>query len=228
MQPLQVQDLGRMDYAAALERQRVVHADLVAAREARPPMQLLLVEHDPPVITVSRRPGAERHVIVSDARLAELGVQKVETDRGGDVTWHGPGQLVAYPILDLHRLDLRIHGYMRFLEQAVIDTLAAFGVQGMRDEAATGVWVGEGAPQRKICAMGVRISRWATLHGLALNVCPDLGQFELIVPCGLVGRPVTSLQRELGSRAPSMEQVKNRLDDRLMQAVGERLNETGR
>jgi lipoyl(octanoyl) transferase len=228
MQPLQVQDLGRMDYAAALERQRVVHADLVAAREARPPMQLLLVEHDPPVITVSRRPGAERHVIVSDARLAELGVQKVETDRGGDVTWHGPGQLVAYPILDLHRLDLRIHGYMRFLEKAVIDTLAAFGVQGMRDEAATGVWVGEGAPQRKICAMGVRISRWATLHGLALNVCPDLGQFELIVPCGLVGRPVTSLQRELGSRAPSMEQVKNRLADRLMQAVGERLNETGR
>jgi lipoyl(octanoyl) transferase len=228
MQPLQVQDLGRMDYAAALERQRVVHADLVAAREARPPMQLLLVEHDPPVITVSRRPGAERHVIVSDARLAELGVQKVETDRGGDVTWHGPGQLVAYPILDLHRLDLRIHGYMRFLEQAVIDTLAAFGVQGMRDEAATGVWVGEGAPQRKICAMGVRISRWATLHGLALNVCPDLGQFELIVPCGLVGRPVTSLQRELGARAPSMEQVKNRLADRLMQAVGERLNETGR
>ena len=228
MQPLQVQDLGRMDYAAALERQRVVHADLVAAREARPPMQLLLVEHDPPVITVSRRPGAERHVIVSDARLAELGVQKVETDRGGDVTWHGPGQLVAYPILDLHRLDLRIHGYMRFLEKAVIDTLAAFGVQGMRDEAATGVWVGEGAPQRKICAMGVRISRWATLHGLALNVCPDLGQFELIVPCGLVGRPVTSLQRELGSRAPSMEQVKNRLADRLMQAVGERLNETDR
>jgi len=228
MQPLQVQDLGRMNYAAALERQRVVHADLVAAREARPPMQLLLVEHDPPVITVSRRPGAERHVIVSDARLAELGVQKVETDRGGDVTWHGPGQLVAYPILDLHRLDLRIHGYMRFLEKAVIDTLAAFGVQGMRDEAATGVWVGEGAPQRKICAMGVRISRWATLHGLALNVCPDLGQFELIVPCGLVGRPVTSLQRELGSRAPSMEQVKNRLADRLMQAVGERLNETGR
>jgi len=228
MQPLQVQDLGRMDYAAALERQRVVHADLVAAREARPPMQLLLVEHDPPVITVSRRPGAERHVIVSDARLAELGVQKVETDRGGDVTWHGPGQLVAYPILDLHRLDLRIHGYMRFLEQTVIDTLAAFGVQGMRDEAATGVWVGEGARQRKICAMGVRISRWATLHGLALNVCPDLGQFELIVPCGLVGRPVTSLQRELGSRAPSMEQVKNGLADRLMQAVGERLNETGR
>ena len=228
MQPLQVQDLGRMDYAAALERQRAVHADLVAARDARPPMQLLLVEHDPPVITVSRRPGAERHVIVSDARLAELGVQKVETDRGGDVTWHGPGQLVAYPILDLHRLDLRIHGYMRFLEQTVIDTLAAFGVLGMRDETATGVWVGDGAPQRKICAMGVRISRWATLHGLALNVCPDLGQFELIVPCGLVGRPVTSLQRELGSRAPSMEQVKNRLADRLMQAVGERLNETGR
>ena len=217
-----------MDYAAALERQRAVHAELVAARESRPPMQLLLVEHDPPVITVSRRPGAERHVIVSDSRLAELGVQKVETDRGGDVTWHGPGQLVAYPILDLHRLDLRIHGYMRFLEQAVIDTLAHFGVHAMRDAEATGVWVGDGAPLRKICAMGVRISRWATLHGLALNVCPDLRQFELIVPCGLVGRPVTSLRREMGDAAPDMQRVQRVLADTLSGAVADQLARTGR
>lgn len=228
MGALEVHDLGRMDYARALERQRQAHADLVERRDARPPMPLLLVEHHPPVITVSRRPGAERHVIADDARLASLGVQKVETDRGGDVTWHGPGQLVAYPILDLHRLDLRIHGYMRFLEQAVIDTLADFGVEGLRDETATGVWVGQGAPVRKICAFGVRVSRWATLHGLALNVCPDLTQFGLIVPCGLVGRPVTSLAQELGARAPGMETTKAALVGHLSGAVERRLRETGR
>ena len=228
MVAVQVHDLGRMDYASALERQRSMHAELVERRESRPAMPLLLVEHDPPVITVSRRPGAERHVIASDVRLAELGVQKVETDRGGDVTWHGPGQLVAYPILDLQRLDLRIHGYMRFLEQVVIDTLAGFGLEGLRDEAATGVWVGREAPERKICAMGVRISRWATLHGLALNVAPDLAQFGLIVPCGLVGRPVTSLAQELGARAPGMTEAKSALAGTLMRAVERRLVETGR
>lgn len=228
MTHVQVHDLGRMDYASALERQRAAHAALVERREARPPMPLLLVEHDPPVITVSRRPGAEAHVIASDERLAELGVQKMETDRGGDVTWHGPGQLVAYPILDLHRLDLRIHGYMRLLEQVVIDTLADFGLQGLRDPTATGVWVGEGAPVRKICAFGVRVSRWATLHGLALNVHPDLSQFGLIVPCGLAGRPVTSLAQELGGRAPGMAETKTALAGHLSGAVERRLRETGR
>jgi lipoyl(octanoyl) transferase len=228
MASVEVHDLGRMDYAAALERQRAEHAAVVEGRERRVPMRLLLVEHDPPVITVSRRPDAGRHVIASDERLAELGVQRIETDRGGDVTWHGPGQLVAYPILDLHRLDLRIHGYMRFLEQAVIDTLEGWGVRGLRDEAATGVWVGSGTPQRKICAMGVRVSRWATLHGLALNVAPDLAQFGLIVPCGLVGRPVTSLAAELGAAAPSMPQAKSALSGTLVRAVERRLSETAR
>lgn len=228
MASVEVHDLGRMDYAAALERQRAEHSAVVEGRERRVPMRLLLVEHDPPVITVSRRPDAGRHVIASDERLAELGVQRIETDRGGDVTWHGPGQLVAYPILDLHRLDLRIHGYMRFLEQAVIDTLEGWGVRGLRDEAATGVWVGSGTPQRKICAMGVRVSRWATLHGLALNVAPDLAQFGLIVPCGLVGRPVTSLAAELGAAAPSMPQAKSALSGTLVRAVERRLSETAR
>jgi lipoyl(octanoyl) transferase len=228
MPPVEVHDLGRLDYASALARQREAHASLVERRDARPPMPLLLVEHDPPVITVSRRPGAERHVVASEARLAQLGVQKMETDRGGDVTWHGPGQLVAYPILDLQRLDLRIHGYMRLLEQVVIDALAGWGLEGVRDEAATGVWVGEGAPSRKICAMGVRISRWATMHGLALNVRPDLSQFGLIVPCGLVGRPVTSLAEELGDRAPDMNEAKSTLAATLAGAVERRLDETGR
>jgi lipoyl(octanoyl) transferase len=225
--PVQVEaiDLGRMRYADALERQRAALAEAVALREEAgerwrsSPMRLLLVEHDPPVVTVSRRPGAARHLLASPQRLAELGVEVAETDRGGDVTWHGPGQLVAYPIFDLKRLGLGVHGYMRFLEQCVIDTLAQFGLAGERDEAAIGVWIT--APQHpsgavpggaKICAMGVRVSRWVSMHGLALNVDPDLGQFELIVPCGLAGRPVTSMRRELGEACPSVAEVKVALE----------------
>lgn len=228
MDAVQVQDLGRMGYAQALELQRATHERLVAGRDRGEPMRLLLVEHDPPVITVSRRPGADRHVLAGPSELASRGVQRVETDRGGDVTWHGPGQLVAYPILDLQRLDLRIHGYMRLLEQIVLDTLSGFGLQGRRDESATGVWVGQEGPERKIAAMGVRVSRWATLHGLALNVDPDLRMFDLIVPCGLLGRPVTSLRQELGLRAPDMAGVKQALTTTLQEAVSRRLAETGR
>ena len=116
------------------------------------------------------------------------------TDRG-DVTWHGPGQLVAWPIVDLNRFGLGLHAWMRLMEQAVIDTLAEFGIEGFRDDEATGVWVKDDRDPRgaKICAMGVRVSKWVTLHGLALNVHPDLNQFGLIVPCGLLDRPVTSM-----------------------------------
>ena len=228
MDDVQVHDLGRIGYAEALDRQRALHDRLVSGRERHEPMQVLLLEHDPPVITVSRRPGAERHVLAGERELEALGVQRLETDRGGDVTWHGPGQLVAYPILDLQRLDLRIHGYMRLLEQAVIDTLGRFGLEGRRDETATGVWVGARGPERKIAAMGVRVSRWATLHGLAFNVDPDLRMFDLIVPCGLVGRPVTSLRRELGPAAPDMAQVKRLLGEALVAAVESRLAQTGR
>jgi lipoyl(octanoyl) transferase len=151
-------------------------------------------------------------------------VTVAETDRGGDITYHGPGQLVAYPILDLQRLALRIHGYMRLLESAVIAAIARFGVVGHRDACATGVWVGgdplrapeacadpcSAAPTggRKICAMGVRVSRWATMHGLALNVSTNLDHFGLIVPCGLLGRPVTSLAAECAGVAPPLTEVK--------------------
>lgn len=139
----------------------------------------------------------------------------VETDRGGDVTWHGRGQIVAYLVLDLNRLGLRVNGYLRMLEGAVIDTLAQVGIEGSRDVSATGVWVGE----RKICAMGVRLSRWVSMHGLALNVAPDLDQFGLIVPCGLVGRPVTSIQRELGSNSPGVAEMKRILQRNLAQHI---------
>jgi lipoate-protein ligase B len=211
---LRVVDLGRIGYADALAIQRETHAELVAAREAgaaRAPMTVYLLEHDPPVVTVTRRVGAAAHVLASDAVLAAHGIEKVETDRGGDVTYHGPGQLVAYPILDIQRLGLKVHPYVRWLEQCVIDTLAADGLAGVRDESATGVWVGEGArAERKIAAIGVRLSRFVALHGFALNVAPDLSHFGLIVPCGLT-RPVTSLAAELGARAPDLAVVKTRV-----------------
>ncbi|MCP3905571.1 MAG: lipoyl(octanoyl) transferase LipB [Planctomycetes bacterium] len=217
---LEVRDLGRMPYAEALQLQRRLQAQVIAGR-ARPgaPMHLLLVEHDPPVITVSRRRGARTHLLAAPESLAREGVEVAETDRGGDITYHGPGQLVAYPILDLNVLGLRLHSYMRFLEQIVIDTIEAFGVTGHRDACATGVWVGDGADARKICAMGVRVSRWVSMHGLALNVTTNLEHFELIVPCGLVGREVTSLARETGEQCPSMDEVKRTLVERLLREM---------
>ena len=221
MQLLQVKDLGRMSYARALDLQRAAHAEVLAARANRGQMQLLLVEHDPQVITVSRRPDAAKNVLVSPQRLAQLGVECVETDRGGDVTWHGPGQLVAYPILDLERMGLRIHGYMRLLEETVIEVLADMGVAAHRDAKATGVWVrAKDQPgDLKICAMGVRVSRWVCMHGLALNVNPDLDAFNLIVPCGLTERGVTSMRECLGEKCPSMEHVKATLAQKLSLAV---------
>ena len=218
--PIQITDLGRMSYAEALELQRRRQAEVIAARgtDGAGIGHLLLVEHDPAVITVSRRPGARSHLLADPQRLARLGVEVAETDRGGDITYHGPGQLVAYPILDLNRLDLRLHGYLRWLEDRVLETLGRFGLAAHRDADATGAWVG-GRPvaddrhegDRKICAIGVRVSRWVSMHGLAINVETDLSHFELIVPCGLAGRPVTSLKQELGAEAPSMQQVKDAL-----------------
>jgi len=226
---LRVHDLGRMAYGPALELQRQAQQEVIAARETDGHMELLLVEHDPPVITVSRRPGARLNLIATEAMLSQAGVEIAETDRGGDITYHGPGQLVAYPIIDLNRFGFRINTYMRFLEQVVIDTLKAFGVEGVRDESATGVWVNSTAPRAidahglqsvgvsesksvdvsKICALGVRVSRWVSMHGLALNVTTNLDHFNLIVPCGLTGRGVTSLQRELNERCPGMDEVKS-------------------
>ncbi len=210
---LVVRDLGRMPYAQAFALQKTLQRQVIESRTGGERSHfLLLVEHEPPVITVSRRPDARRHLVAGDETLARLGIEVAQTDRGGDITYHGPGQLVAYPILDLNVVGLRLHGYMRFLEQVVIDTLASFGIYAGRDEAATGVWVARpGAPDAKICAMGVRISRWVTMHGLALNVTTDLDHFDLIVPCGLGGRTVTSMQQLLDDACPTMQDVRHRL-----------------
>lgn len=215
--PLDTADLGLMPYAAAFERQRTELELVLASRDTDQPLlgRLLTVEH-PAVITVSNRPAAGANLLATPEMLAKAGVAVERTDRGGDITYHGPGQLVLYPILDLNRLALGLHEYMRLLEQVVIDTLAHFGVHGERDTSATGVWVKDRSPTpAKIAAMGVRVRRWVSMHGLALNVNTNLDHFNFIVPCGLAGRGVTSLERELGPRCPSMNDVKRELTNRL-------------
>ena len=215
---IQVINLGRMSYVEALCEQRRRQQEVIAGRASSSPhMDLLIVQHDPPVITISNRPGARAHLLASDEELRDRGVEIQATDRGGDITWHGPGQIVVYPILDLNRLGLRLHGYLRWLEEVVIQTLSHYGITAHRDPEATGVWVG--TPARKICAFGVRVSRWVTMHGLALNVNPDLSFFDLIVPCGLADRGVTSIRDELGEAGPSLEQVVEVLQQKFGQAL---------
>ena len=204
---LQIQDLGKIAYEPALELQREVQRSVIDQRgcENAELFHLLILEHDPPVITVSRRQGAHQHLVASEQQLDEAGVTVCNTDRGGDITYHGPGQIVGYSICDLNALSLRLHGYMRFLESCIIDVLAQFDIEAHRDKCATGVWVGDS----KICAMGVRISRWVSMHGFAINVSPNLTHFDLIVPCGLAGRTVTSMSHLLGDKCPSIEEVKS-------------------
>lgn len=204
-------DLGRMGYADASRVQAEHHAEVLAARDGDGPLlgRVLIVEHDP-VITVTPRPAAAGHVLLDEASLRSRGIAVERTDRGGDVTYHGPGQVVMYPILDLKRLRLSVHGHVRLLERAVLDAIAPLGLRGVLDATATGVWLGDSGagdeprPERKVAAIGVRVRKWVTLHGLAVNVSTDLAAFNLIVPCGLVGRPVTSLAAELGENAPGM------------------------
>lgn len=181
--------LGRLDYVEAWALQRA----LAAERRDRPtPDLLLLVEH-PPTITIGRS-GSERHLLAGAAELAAIGATVIAVDRGGDITYHGPGQLVAYPIIDLHSRGRDIHRYLRLLEEAVIRALADVGVAAGRLPPHTGVWVGE----EKIAAIGVKVSRGVTLHGLALNIDPDLGHFDAIIPCGIYDKGVTSVARVLG------------------------------
>lgn len=204
----EVRDLGRLSYTDGLDRQRAEHKRVLRAREDESSAlagSILVVEHDP-VLTVSKRASARENIVVSPQRLAELGIAVHETDRGGDITYHGQGQLVVYPIVDLNRVGLNLHAYMRVLEEAVIRACDRFGLEAGREDGATGVWV----PSRlhpgqraKVCAMGVRVRRWVTMHGLAMNVRPDMSHFQTIVPCGLTGRAVTSLEAELGDDAPS-------------------------
>ncbi|MEQ8769856.1 MAG: lipoyl(octanoyl) transferase LipB [Phycisphaerales bacterium] len=228
MPVIPVEDLGRLPYARAYEIQRERHEAILAARESDAPgiARLLLVEHDP-VVTVSRRPSAREHLLATPEMLASRGVDVQQTDRGGDITYHGPGQLVCYPIVDLNRLKLKPVEHVRLLERAIIDTLASFGLDTVRDDTATGVWLpdDQGNPERKIAAIGVRVRRWVSLHGLAINVTTDLDHFKLIVPCGLADRPVTSMHAELGDACPPMDDVKRALVERLSGLIESRARE---
>ena len=195
---IEVRRLGTIGYQAALDLQ----AQLVERRkQGLIPDQLLLLEH-PPVITLGVRTRNDRsHVLESEAALAAKGVGLFETGRGGDVTYHGPGQLVGYPIVDLKPDRCDVHRYVRDLEEVLIRAVDAFGVRAGRIEGLTGIWVGD----QKLAAIGVRISRWVTSHGFALNVNTDLSHFGLIVPCGITDKGVTSLERLLGHALPMDE-----------------------
>ncbi|HUI76976.1 MAG TPA: lipoyl(octanoyl) transferase LipB [Bryobacteraceae bacterium] len=194
MRSCQLRELGRIEYGAAFDLQQ----RLVAERKSSLiPDQLLLLEH-PHVITLGRN-GRMQNLLANEEVLSRAGISFFPTDRGGDITYHGPGQLVGYPIIDLREWKRDVGAYVRGVEQVIIDTLADFGIAAGRIPKLTGVWVGE----RKIAAIGVHISRWVTSHGFALNVHTDLHYFQYIVPCGLT-KPVTSME-QLGLRTDLTE-----------------------
>ena len=199
---MQVRRLGLVGYEEALDLQR----DLVEQRRrGEIPDQLLLLEH-PDVITLGVKTRNDRaHVLESEESLAAKGVSVVETGRGGDVTYHGPGQLVGYPILDLKPDRCDVHRYVRDLEEVLIHAVKRFGITAGRVPGLTGIWVGPAGREAKLAAIGVRISRWVTSHGFALNVNTNLSRFALIVPCGIADRGVTSMEQLLGRPVPMDE-----------------------
>ena len=215
MSALQVRRLGLVPYADGLELQR----RLVEERKAdRIPDTLLLLQH-PHVLTIGVKKDGRSHILASPDRLAALGVEVFETGRGGDVTYHGPGQLVAYPILNLDPDRRDVHQYVRDLEEVMIRVCADYGIEAGRVPGFSGAWIKGVGGDEKIGAIGVRISRWITSHGFAFNVATDIEFFELIVPCGIADRGVTSLASQLG-QAPAMVEVENRVVARFSEVFG--------
>lgn len=197
-------NLGLIDYKQAWDFQEEIFKKAIDLKikhrdgltDELPEHQLIFCQH-PHVYTLGKS-GSEQNLLIGEAMLKQKGATYYKINRGGDITYHGPGQLVAYPILDLDQFFTDIHKYMRFLEESIILTLAEFGIKAGRVEGLTGVWIDGGQPnERKICAMGVKSSRWVTMHGLALNVNPDLSYFNNIIPCGITDKAVTSMEKEL-------------------------------
>lgn len=208
---VEVSRLGRVPYQEAWDLQRALVPEIAAGCA---PESLLLLEH-PHTITIGRG-GGQDHLLASPEEIERRGAVVVQTDRGGDITYHGPGQVVGYPLLDLRRrTGGDIHLYLRLLEEALIGALGEYGLRGEREPAYTGVWCG-GA---KVAAIGVRISRGITMHGFALNVSPDLSYFDLIVPCGIPDRAVTSMERLLGCRV-SMPGVVDAVERHFTRVLG--------
>lgn len=201
---VEIRDLGNLDYKEAWDLQEKLFQEILSIKSQNSktdfpkptPNTLLFVEH-PHVYTLGKS-GHSENLLISEERLEEIGAQYYKINRGGDITYHGPGQIVGYPILDLENFFTDIHQYMRMLEEMIIRTLAEFNVKATRSPGETGVWLDVGTPfARKICAMGVRASRWVTMHGFALNVTTDLAYFDNMIPCGIKDKSVTSLHTEL-------------------------------
>jgi lipoyl(octanoyl) transferase len=212
-----IRRLGLINYKEAWDLQEKIFKELVDLKIKNrnentsflPQNQLLVCEH-PHVFTLGKS-GKEDHLLLDNQGLKDNEADYYKINRGGDITYHGPGQLVVYPIFDLEQFFTDIHKYMRFLEEAVILTLSEYGIHGERMEGQTGVWLGVGSPvARKICAMGVKSSRWITMHGLGFNVNADLKYFDYIIPCGISDKSVTSMQYELG-REIDMDELSEKL-----------------
>jgi lipoyl(octanoyl) transferase len=210
-------DLGEKDYKETWDYQEKLFQGIVDIKienrknntEIVTPNYFLFVEH-PHVYTLGKS-GDISNLLLSEEQLARKGATFYKINRGGDITYHGPGQIVGYPILDLDNFFTDIHKYLRFLEEVIIKTLEEYGVNSTRSEGETGVWLDVGTPfARKICALGVRTSRWVTMHGFALNVNANLGYFDNIIPCGIKGKAVTSLEAELNRKVP-LEEVKSKI-----------------
>lgn len=214
MQKITLIDLGLKDYKETWEYQEELFQSIIDVKidnrrndlKNKTSNFFLFVEH-PHVYTLGKS-GDMSNLLLNEAQLTQKGATFYKINRGGDITYHGPGQLVGYPILDLDNFFTDIHKYLRFLEEVIILTLAEYGIKSERSEGETGVWLDVGTPfARKICALGVRTSRWVTMHGFALNVNANLGYFDNIIPCGIKGKAVTSMEAELGKQIP-MEEVK--------------------
>lgn len=213
-----VKDLGHKDYKETWDYQESLFEEIVELKRKNraentdlpTPNYFLFVEH-PHVYTLGKS-GHIENLLIDEAALAKKGASFYKINRGGDITYHGPGQIVGYPIIDLENFFTDIHKYLRSLEEVIIRTLADYDIKGERSEGETGVWLDVGTPfARKICAMGVRASRWVTMHGFALNVNTDLGYFDNIIPCGIRGKAVTSLNVELSKEKVDTEEVKTHI-----------------
>lgn len=232
--PVLYKDLGLKEYQEAWDYQEILFHDIKNAKirnfelpqcEALPKMNFLLFCEHPHVYTIGKS-GKDANLLINDKQLEEKGAHVFHSDRGGDITYHGPGQIVGYPILDLEDFGLGIRSYITGLEEAIINTLTEYGIQGERLEGATGVWLDINIPRktRKICAMGVRASRHVTMHGFAFNVNTNLDYFGYINPCGFTDKGVTSLQKELG-REIDIEEVKVKLQKNIAQVFDMNLEE---
>ena len=216
------QDLGLIDYKKCWDYQEKLFAEILAIKSSNRKEErtnktnnyLLFCEH-PHVYTLGKS-GDKKNLLVNEEYLKSKGAAFYKINRGGDITYHGPGQIVGYPILDLDNFFTDIHKYLRFLEEAIILTLKEYGLHGERSEGETGVWFDVGTEKaRKICALGVKNSRWVTMHGFAFNVNTDLSYYGNIIPCGIVDKKVTSLEKELGKKL-EIERVKNKLKSYLV------------